>query len=263
MHRCLIMETIDNYNVSSSSLVSMTRNATQKVFKIANLSQKLAQSSTVGSHGNLEKLLEKITVSAGVEGITVVDADSDISLLITQFEGAVSANENLRLDLCANIGGAPYTKVFGNSASGMNATGEGDTRNWYDSIEAKRRQLMPGVLKLLKVMYRSKFGKSPPPSFRFNFKPLWQSSDAEKADILAKKTQAVVSVYQAGIVNEKVALEELRKFDEGHGMFGSITDEDIELAANQEPPAPEMQANEVSGDVVDDATMGESDGKEK
>lgn len=262
-----MMETINNYMTSAASLSSMTRNATQRVIKIANLSQKLAQSATVGARGNLETLLDKMTVSAGVEGATVLDSESDISLLSPEFQGAVEANENLRLDLCANLGGAPYTKVFGNSASGMNATGEGDARNWYDSIETKRRALYSGVMKLLRVMYRSKFGKSPPPTFRFEFGALWQISDTEKADILQKKTQSVVSAYQAGIITDKIALEELRKFDETLGVFGSVTDEDIELASNQEPPEPmlpeETTAPSKAAGNVDEAKLGEDDGKEK
>ena len=73
-------------------------------------------------------------------------------------------------------------------------------------------------------------------SIGFTFEPLWQMSDAEKADVALKKTQALM-LAEPNLPADTV-MRELREMADGTGMFGQITDEDIE-AASSEAPAPE------------------------
>ena len=47
----------------------------------------------------------------------------------------------VRLSAAADI---PMTRLFGTSPAGMNATGESDTRNWYDTVQAIREQRASG-----------------------------------------------------------------------------------------------------------------------
>ena len=51
-----------------------------------------------------------------------------------------------------------------------------------------------------------------------------------KAKIEEQKAEAIVSAYQAGLMNVDTTQKELKKLEEETGMFGSITDE--EIAAN-------------------------------
>ena len=86
----------------------------------------------------------------------------------------------------------PITVLFGRSPAGMNATGESDTRNWYDSIASDRRlytapQVERGV-KLLTLSKDGPTGGKEPQDWRIVWNPLWQMSDTEKAGI--RKTQA-------------------------------------------------------------------------
>ena len=42
----------------------------------------------------------------------------------------------------SGVTGIPVTRLFGRSAAGMNATGEGDLKNYYDMIRAKQKNIL-------------------------------------------------------------------------------------------------------------------------
>ena len=47
------------------------------------------------------------------------------------------------------------------------------------------------------------------------------------AEIAKGKAEAVVSVFQAGLIGADGAMKELKKLEDDTGMFGSISDDDI------------------------------------
>ena len=121
-------------------------------------------------------------------------------------------------------------------ARGLNASSDDEIRIYYDNVKAKQdADLRPGVTVLCDVICRSELGKELPKGFAFDFVPLWQLSDTEKADIGAKDTNSVVQAFDSGIVDRGTALKELRQSSNTTGLWSNITDEDI-AAAEAEPP---------------------------
>lgn len=75
----------------------------------------------------------------------------------------------------------PMTRLFGQSAAGMDATGEGDLRNYYDSIGGERETKYRAELEPLdEVLVRSAVG-SMPEDCEWTWNPLYQESGTEKA----------------------------------------------------------------------------------
>ena len=112
----------------------------------------------------------------------------------------------------------------------MDATGESDLQNYYDYVDAQREaKLRPVLEKLLPVLCMSAWG-AVPDDLRITFPPLWTPTATELAAIAKQKAEAIVSAYQAGLMNVDTTQKELKKLEEETGMFGSITDE--EIAAN-------------------------------
>lgn len=65
----------------------------------------------------------------------------------------------------------------------------------------------------------------------FTFPPLWTPKATEIADIADKKASAVITAYQAGILPDKSsAMKELKNLEDETGMFGSISDDDVDAA---------------------------------
>lgn len=96
----------------------------------------------------------------------------------------------------------PATRFIGQSPGGLNATGDSDLENYYNSIAADQEQrLAPEIIKFLEVAGRSTFG----PGFRTNqieidFPELWNLSETEKSTIRNQDTTNITSMVTAGII---------------------------------------------------------------
>lgn len=95
------------------------------------------------------------------------------------------------------------------------------------------------------VLGRSVLGRALPEGFAYAFRSLWQLSDTEKATNAKTTTDAVVTAYDADLIDKPTAMKELRQSSHVTGVYTSITDEAIEEAENEPPPLPEMELPDV------------------
>lgn len=122
----------------------------------------------------------------------------------------------------------PVTKLFGRSPAGMNATGESDEQNYYDYIDTIRDTTFRGIVeRILPVMALSTWGKIPD-DLDIDFAAMDTPTASENADVVQKRTSAIVQAYQSDLLDQKTARMELNAMDEETGAFGSIPDELIE-----------------------------------
>lgn len=162
-------------------------------------------------------------------GMYVLDKDDDFDTKQYTFSGLSDVYENFMMDV-AGAAEIPVTKLFGRSPAGLNATGESDLQNYYDSIEEKQEsQLRPVIDKLLPIMCMSELGYVPD-DLDYKFNPVRRPSDMEKADLTGKRTTAILDAFNAGVISQKIALKELQQMEETTGMWSNITDEDIARA---------------------------------
>lgn len=180
------------------------------------------------------------------------------------FSGINDVYESFMMDV-AGAAEIPVTKLFGRAPAGLNSTGEGDSRNYYESIEnLQESKLRPVLEQLLPVMFMSEFGEVPP-DLDFRFLPVQSPSESDVADLVQKKTTAVRDAFDSGIINQKIALEELKAMSKSTGMFTHITDEDIENASTDFVDEAELGGvmNEVQGLADEQDTGGEVQTKSK
>jgi hypothetical protein len=90
-------------------------------------------------------------------------------------------------------------------------------------------------------------GIKAPNGFGFNFRPLWQMTEVQKAEVADRIADAVTKVYDAALLSDQAALKDLRQSSRITGVFSNITDEDI-AAADSKPPA--------SGEMLDEGGAG-------
>lgn len=113
----------------------------------------------------------------------------------------------------------PVTRLFGTSAKGLNATGEGDMQNYHNALSSKRlTQLDPGLRTLDEVLVRSAIGRWID-DFNYVWNPFQQPDLVQIAQ--ANKAQAetdllyldsdVITVSQ---VQRKLQAQELYQFDD-------------------------------------------------
>lgn len=172
-------------------------------------------------------------------GMYLLDNKDDFDTKQYSFSGLSEIYEGFMMDV-AGAAEIPVTKLFGRSPAGLNATGESDMQNYYDTIEEKQEAyLRPVLAKLLPVMCVSEFG-GVPDDIDIKFNPVRRPSDKEKSDLAGSTTSAVIEAFNAGLVSHKTSLRELRQMSDITGLWSNITDEEIAQASEVAEPQGDM-----------------------
>ena len=129
----------------------------------------------------------------------------------------------------------PFTRFMQDAPRGMNATGDGDYRNYVLAFESERQLELPEVYRRLdEVIFRSEvLGDIPD----YNWPSLLTLTEQEKADVQNKNVQSVVQAINSGIIDE----DEGRAALDGTELFG-------ELAG----PAPGLEDLDAPSSIIED-----------
>ena len=227
---------------------SATQGAAQLVYRAHLRTLKIKQLRDLIAFGGpayqgMLEMVKQMRLFQANEGITLLDAEDEFE---THSYGFGGLSETL-IQFGQQLSGAaqiPLVRLFGQSPAGLNATGESDIRNYYDFINSMQEdRLRRPVRMLYDLCHRSLFGEPLPDGFNFDFAPLWQLADTEKAQIAGTVTQAVVNAQGAGILSNAAALKELRQNSKVTGIFSNITDEEIKDAEMMPPMPSELTDN--------------------
>ena len=158
----------------------------------------------------------------------------------------------------------PMTRFMGMSPGGMNSTGESDLRNYYDRVSAGQTlEMTPAMMRFDEALIRSATGARDAAIY-YDWNPLWQLSEKDKADIFKTKSDAARTIAGNGgtseplmpiealsdaLVNELIedgSLAGLEGAIEDHGRLSEQDDDGEDAAAalgvvQQEPNVIETQ----------------------
>jgi phage-related protein (TIGR01555 family) len=149
----------------------------------------------------------------------------------------------------------PVTKLFGQSASGLSATGEGDLNNYYDSIKARQEGPNRRHLETIdQVLVRSAVG-SFPEDLEFEWKPLFQASGLEQAQQDLADAQTDAMNIENGIIRPSHAM----KRAQARGTY-DITDEQIEAQVELEKDIDNGEFDNEGNDLPSFGLNGEESG---
>lgn len=233
-----IFEELNKRNTSSANIAQLLFQANLRVMKTRDMAEQLATLDP-------EALAEAYRVAQAQNelmssfGIQFMDADDSFETHQYTFAGIADVYKTFMNDI-SGASEIPATRLFGRSPDGMNSTGESDLTNYYDSNSSKQeRDLRPALEKLFPVICVSTFGALPD-DFDFEFNSVRSSSEAERAELAKSIVDSVLAAYNADIIDKPTTMQELRKSSAATGLFGSITDEQID-AAKREAEANALQ----------------------
>ena len=222
----------------SWNIAQLTFMANIRVLKMQDLGQLLAATDNE-SQAELLRTLEAQNMLLNNMGMQVMDAADGLETHQYTFGGLADCYQQFIMDI-SGAAEIPVTRLFGRSPSGLNATGESDLQNYYDMIAEKQESYLRPILnKVLPPFIISTLG-SLPDDFDFEFDPVAEPSDKERADLAKCGTDNVVAAYNAGLISQRTALKELKQQSERTGVWTNITDEDIERASDSAEPPGEM-----------------------
>jgi uncharacterized protein len=138
----------------------------------------------------------------------------------------------------------PMVKLFGQSAPGLNSTGETDIDIYFDRIAAEvERVVLPPLLYLYEILVRNELGRLPE-GFDVVPNPLWQLSTKETVELDAKRAEMHERYVEMGAVTVGLIARELFSL----GVFKSMTDKDVKLAESMEQPIEPEKDDEPDDD---------------
>ncbi|MDC4545443.1 DUF1073 domain-containing protein [Acinetobacter baumannii] len=158
----------------------------------------------------------------GLNGMIVLDKDEEYDSKSYSFGGLPDLMREFSIQ-AAGAADMPYTILFGQSPAGMNATGEHDTRNYYDSIATKQIwSLKPFMMKLLRVIVQATFGRQIP-SLDVVFNPLWQLDAKVRSEVEKANAERDSKYLEMGIITEPQIARQLLI----DGVYSVIDEEHI------------------------------------
>lgn len=239
---------------------SATMGAAQLVYKAHLRTMKIKKLRELIALGGpayeaLLKNMDLVRMYQSNEGLTLLDGDDEFETHQYTFSGLDDVIGQFAEQISGAVG-IPLVRLFGQSPKGF-ATGDADLANYYDNIGTQQeRRLRQPLRRLMDIIHRSELSKPLPDDFTFEFNPLWQMSDVDRSTVAVNTANAISTALNDGLLTQKAAMTDLRETSDVTGIGASITDEDIENAADEPPPPPggssddDQKPVEAGGDPV-------------
>jgi phage-related protein (TIGR01555 family) len=181
---------------------NLIRTLSQTVLKINNLASLLMSED---GEALIKKRLDILDLSRGVMNMMMIDENEDFDYKTNQISGLTDVLM-VFFQMLSGSTGIPMTILLGQSPGGLNATGESDLENYYDTIEQEQTSVLkPALYKLVRYILLSKKSNITiegvtAEEFEVCFNPLWQMSDKELAEIKKINAETDNTYINAGVL---------------------------------------------------------------
>lgn len=167
------------FGISWAGIETLMHRIEQGVYKLKGFSEMIAQDD-----GTAEHALGRIDRLRSLVNMLVIDGDDDYQRLGVPLAGVAAILDNLMIRVSASAD-FPVTRMFGRSPAGQNATGESDSQNWDDVIQAlQAHHYGPRVERLVRLYMLSNdsvTGGKEPAMWSVKWLPLRQLTEVEQA----------------------------------------------------------------------------------
>lgn len=173
-----VADLLRDFHASFNAAGILVQDFAQAVIKIQGLAEAFAEEEEgVESMRNRIKAVE---LARSVARAVILDSTEEYERKATPVAGLPDLIDRFMIRLAAAFD-TPFTELFGDSPSGMAATGAGETRSWYAQVDTWREDKIDRHLeRLIKLMFRTLGGE--PDDWTLDWVPLWQPTDKEDAE---------------------------------------------------------------------------------
>jgi hypothetical protein len=215
----------------SASAAALLGQSAQAIVKMKDLARAMAEDGD----GLIKARLELLDFMRSVLKMMPIDAEDDFQWQTTPMTGFAETIDRLMQMLSADTG-IPVTILMGRSPAGLNATGDADTRSFYDLASEEQRFTTPQVERLFQLLMLAKDGPTggaEPDHWSIEWQSLWQPDDKEIAE--ARRVQAETD--KTYIEMQVLSPEEVAASRFGGDVYSFETVVDFDARARQEPAA--------------------------
>lgn len=212
---------IVNNETLASAIIEGVHQANVDVVSVKGLAQLLA--SKDGDAKAMSRFLT-MDMAKSMLNMSIIDSEDTFDRKSFPFSGLPDIYRAF-LDVLAAATDIPITRLLGSSPGGMNATGDHDTRNYYDMIKSmQENNLAPKLNQLDEVLIRSALGFYNP-EINYEFNSLWQMTPIEKATYGNQQANVLITLQNLGISPYALQRDAIEL-----GLIKNLTTDDVDEA---------------------------------
>lgn len=191
-----IRDAVTNAAVTHEGIAQMIQEAKVDTISIPGLMELVA---TEAGEARLVRRMNVANLAKSITNSRIMDAEEKWETRQLSFTGLPDVLMAF-LNVVAGAADIPVTRLLGTSAKGLNATGEGDEKNYLSMIGSRQEvELRPLLERLDEYLIPSALG-SRPPEVHFTFAPLQESEPKILADIEKTRAETVQIYANAGLI---------------------------------------------------------------
>lgn len=198
-----VLSQVQRDEAGAANAESLLFEAKVDVLKIKNLTDNLKTQGQAYENILLQRF-QLANTGKGINGSLILDEDEDYQQKTATFGSIPDLMDRfaLRVSAAAEI---PIVLLYEQSPGGLNSTGDADIRGYYDRVKVRQTlDLEPEISTLDECLIRSALG-SRPADLHYNWRPLWQPSEKERAENADKLMSAAEKMERLGVPLEAVA----------------------------------------------------------
>lgn len=254
----IVQDAIKSTGTVANSIAQLVNEAKIDIVSIPELSEQISNKQY---EERLKARFGMASILKSVFSTLLIDKEEQWNRIEQSFNG-MDAILQMYLLMASAAADIPATRFLGQSPAGLNSTGESDIRNYYDRLSSEQKNdLTPAMKTLDEVIVRSALGSYPDGLF-YEWNPLWQMTEKEKAEI-AKSTADTFNIdRQSGLLSD-IVLKKAREnqliesgFYPGFEQILEEFDDDEDLL---NPDEPDVEILPPEGDdTLPEQTSGEN-----
>jgi uncharacterized protein len=193
---------------ASSTIANVAALVEEAKFDIIRMPELMKNFTTKDYEDRLTRRFAYTNAGKSIINALLLDKEEEWERVTTNFAGLPDIVK-LYLLIASGAVDIPATRFLQQSPQGMNATGDSDTRNYYDMLSSEQVSVIQPSMSILdEVIIRSATGIRDDAIF-YLWNPLWQMDDVQKSTMVKTYTDVFVADNAAGLINPD-ALREAR-----------------------------------------------------
>lgn len=207
LRRCI--DEINDMVSSKGGIAELMQEANIDVVTRTGLTDEL----TTDQDDAIIKRYELFSLMKSVINMALLDGEEKLDRQTLQLSGVAPILDTFMIWI-AGAARMPMTKIFGTSAQGLNATGEGDKKNYYDSIRSQQNgDLSISMRQLDEVLVRSAIGNFPD-DYDYVWNPLEQLDGVQVAQAELLRMQKHQIAVQSNFATRAQVMRNLQSNEE-------------------------------------------------
>ena len=190
----------------------------------------LAEAIQTQMEAVVRKRVEMVDAARNALNGVAVDAEDDYQVLSSDMGGIKDTLAEFQIAVSAEAG-YPVSVLFGRSAAGLNATGDGDLEGFYNAVAMGREvKLNPALERLVSSIRAQRSlagtGTAQGEAWSITWPPLKPATAKEEADVRKANAEASAREMDAlsAAVDNGLSQDQALRYMKQEGLYGLVPD---------------------------------------